>query len=169
MDFGPPAGASWFGEGESVSSGSRPTTSNTFVSAQSSLDGTTPRGHQPHAQLAQHPAHPHAADFPTVASLIPGLLDALELDGDVEALAGAIMHLAVLLDSASGEEAALMAEAIRTPRASSSRSALSRLVELLNHPDQRVIQATLLVVGNLSTHDFDANGPLARAACTQTR
>ena len=147
-DFGPPADARWFGDGESsAGSSSRPTTSATFVSARESLDGTTtPRGQQ-------HMFAPMADTVPPTASLVPSIIDALfESAADVEVLAGTVMHLAVLLDSATGFDAVAMGAAMR------AGPALGRLVELLGHPDQRVHQATLLVIGNLSTHDFDEDG-----------
>ena len=134
------AGALPWCEFGNVESGSdRPTTSATFVSAQESLEGpTTPRN--------------VVLQWPPAASIVGALIEALTAAtacNDGEAIAAAVMHLAVLLDSACRDDGAAIGAAMR------AGSALESLVRLLDHADQRVTQATLLLIGNLSTHDVD--------------
>ena len=155
------AGALPWCEFGNVESGSdRPTTSATFVSAQESLEGpTTPRN--------------VVLQWPPAATIVGALIEALAAAtacNDGEAIAAAVMHLAVLLDSACRDDGAAIGAAMR------AGSALESLVRLLDHADQRVTQATLLLIGNLSTHDVDeailladkiilmTNGPRAKIA-----
>ena len=137
LDLGPLSlmAREYFGDGESSESKSfsRPSTSATFVTARSSLEGTTPRD---------------TFAVPSAAALVPILVDSLA-DADVETLASSIMQIALLLDSADGEDAAALGAALRRG------PGLARLVALVEHADARVHQSALLVIGNLAAHEVD--------------
>ena len=149
-------------EGESESEG-RPSTAASFMTAKSgsTLTSSAPSQHPPPGPAAsQQHQQPASAVVPAV-EVLPALLDDLDRRdaASTEAVDAAAMHLCLLFDSAAGDEAAVLGEALR----SSGARGLPRIISLLDDGTRSasVHQSCLLLLANLAAPDIDPHGRIA--------
>ena len=166
--WSPRATNDWFGDGESSSEG-RPSTaasSATYVTAKSSSTLNILHEHGPQPTLPhQHGSSGHAAALPNIAApppavdVLPALLTDLNRTDDAAIVGDAAMHLCLLLDSATGDEAATLGAALRA----SGPRGLARIVSLLDETSRAplVHQSCLLLLANLAAPDIDPTGAIA--------
>ena len=157
-----------FGDGESESS-DRPSTaasSRSYMTAKSAssawTDGNNAVPQPPPAAgaasaQAQIVPSSNAPQLPAAVSVLPALLT--DLNGADSAADEAALHLCLLLDSAAGDEAVALGDALR---ASGARG-LPRIVALLGDATRgpRAHQSCLLLLANLAAPDIDPFGLIA--------
>ena len=91
---------------------------------------------------------------------LPAVLRQLDSELDSERLAG-ISSLAHLVDTSSGQQAALLGEYVR------EASGVEMLLDMLDEANPEVFDRVLMVIGNLCSDVFDPGAAETKALCSE--